>query len=314
MINRSLIRLKIVQLLYAFSQNEGKNPETAYKELDFSLEKTQDLYHYLLSTLLELRKLAATRDNVRLARERRTGITSENASADALFAANRCIEKLGANQEMMDFLENKKQEWSEEPAFIKNLYEEILDSDDFKTYAQQKEHSFQDDKELVLKIYRRSIVDNDKASEILEDHSLYWNDDKDTVDSFILKTIKKLKEDTPDEAPLLPFFLKDEDRNFAHQLFRAAITRATELQEMIAAQCKNWDFGRLALMDVMILQTALAEILTFDDIPLNVSFNEYIEIAKVYSTPQSPSFVNATLDGIVAKCQKEGMTTKEKGK
>ena len=83
---------------------------------------------------------------------------------------------------------------------------------------------------------------------------------------------------------------------------------------MIAAQCKNWDFGRLALMDVMILQTALAEILTFDDIPLNVSFNEYIEIAKVYSTPQSPSFVNATLDGIVAKCRKEGMTTKEKGK
>ena len=131
MINRSLIRLKIVQLLYAFSQNEGKDPETAYKELDFSLEKTQDLYHYLLSTLLELRKLAATRDNVRLARARRTGIASENASADALFAANRCIEKLGANQEMMDFLENKKQEWSEEPAFIKNLYEEILDSDDF---------------------------------------------------------------------------------------------------------------------------------------------------------------------------------------
>ncbi|MGM9693821.1 MAG: transcription antitermination factor NusB [Alloprevotella sp.] len=314
MINRSLIRLKIVQLLYAFSQNEGKDPEAAYKELDFSLEKTQDLFHYLLSTLLELRKLAATRDNVRLARERRTGIASADASADALFAANRWIAKLGANREMIDFLENKKQEWSEEPAFIKNLYEEILESEDFKAYAQQETHSFQDDKELVLKIYREKIVDNDNLAEILEDHSLYWNDDKDTVDSFILKTINNLKENTPDEAPLLPFFLKDADRNFAHQLFRAAITRAPEMRELIAAQCRNWDFARLALMDVMILQTALAEILTFDNIPLNVSFNEYIEIAKVYSTPQSPSFINATLDNIVARCRQEGMTTKERGK
>lgn len=147
---------------------------------------------------------------------------------------------------------------------------------------------------------------------MLEEHSLYWNDDKQVVDSFVMKTIKRFNEQTTPEQELLPLYAADEDKQFASKLFRATLERGEELRELIRSNTKNWEFSRLAFMDVIIMQIALAEILTFDSIPLNVTFNEYLDIAKVYSTPRSSSYINGMLDTIVKKLAKEGRTTKKR--
>ena len=166
----------------------------------------------------------------------------------------------------------------------------------------------------MRKLYKTFICNNDDFDALIEDHSLYWNDDKQVVDSFVLKTIKRFNEKSTADEALLPVYAADEDRMFASRLFTATIERGAELRDIIRNNTKNWEFSRLAFMDVIIMQIALAEILTFDSIPLNVTFNEYLDIAKIYSTPRSASYINGMLDGIVKNLAKEGRTSKVREK
>lgn len=146
--------------------------------------------------------------------------------------------------------------------------------------------------------------------EVLEDQSLYWNDDKEIVDTFVLKTIKRFDPKNGDKQELLPEFKDEEDQEFARRLFRRTILNADYYRHLISEGSKNWDLNRVAVMDVVIMQIALAEILSFPNIPVNVSLNEYVEIAKLYSTPKSGGFINGTLDGIVNQLKKENKLTK----
>ena len=143
------------------------------------------------------------------------------------------------------------------------------------------------------------IFNNQELDQVLEDQSLYWNDDKEIVDTFVLKTIKRFEEANGAEQQLLPEFKDDEDKEFARRLFRRTILNAEYYRHLISENTRNWDLERVALMDIIIMQIALAEILSFPNIPVSVTFNEYLEIAKLYSTPKSASFVNGTLDAIV---------------
>ena len=145
---------------------------------------------------------------------------------------------------------------------------------------------------------------------MLEDQSLYWNDDKEIVDTFVLKTIKRFEEKNGANQELLPEFKDEEDQEFARRLFRRAILNCDYYRHLISENTRNWDLDRVAFMDVVIMQCALAEILSFPNIPVSVSLNEYVDIAKVYSTVKSGSFVNGTLDGIVNQLKKEGKLTK----
>lgn len=310
MINRELIRLKVVQLVYAYYQNEGKTLEVAEKELTFSLQKAYELYEYLLTVLVSLKKHAGRKDAVRVAREKRTGSATRGIAPDKVFADNKFLCQLENNKELIDYSENRKGMWEEENAFIKKLYSRITESDIFQLYIDKEDFSYEADREVVRKLYKTFICDNDEIDAMIEEHSLYWNDDKQVVDSFVLKTIKRFTESSDAEQPLLPMYAVDEDREFANRLFRATIERGPELREIIRAFTKNWEFSRLAFMDVVIMQIALAEILTFDAIPLNVTFNEYLDIAKVYSTPRSSSYINGMLDNIVKKLAKDGRTAK----
>ena len=148
------------------------------------------------------------------------------------------------------------------------------------------------------------------ASPLLEDQSLYWNDDKEIVDTFVLKTIKRFEEKNGAKQELLPEFKDDEDQDFARRLFRRAILNSDYYRHLISENTKNWDLDRVAFMDVIIMQIALAEVLSFPNIPVSVSLNEYVEIAKLYSTPKSGGFINGTLDGIVNQLKKENKLTK----
>ena len=307
MINRVLIRLKIVQIVYAYYQNGGKNLDTAEKELFFSLSKAYDMYNYLLLLMVEITKQAERKQS---AAKSKLLPTAEELYPNTKFVDNRFIAQLEVNKQLLNFSESQKKTWENESEFVKGLCERIMDSDIYKEYMESETSSYEEDRELWRKIYKRIIFNNPDLDQVLEDQSLYWNDDKEIVDTFVLKTIKRFDEKNGTSQELLPEFKDDEDQDFARRLFRRAILNADYYRHLISENTRNWELDRIAFMDVIIMQIALAEILSFPNIPVSVSLNEYVEIAKLYSTPKSGSFINGTLDGIVKTLKEENKLTK----
>ena len=307
MINRVLIRLKIVQIIYAYYQNGGKNLDTAEKELFFSLSKAYDLYNYLLLLMVEVTKQANKKLN---AAKNKLIPTKEELFPNTKFVENRFIAQLEVNKQLLDFAGNQKKTWENEADFVKSLCEQIMESDIYKEYMASETSSYEEDREVWRKIYKKIIFNNAELDQVLEDQSLYWNDDKEIVDTFVLKTIKRFEEKNGAKQELLPEFKDDEDQDFARRLFRRAILNSDYYRHLISENTKNWDLDRVAFMGVIIMQIALAEVLSFPNIPVSVSLNEYVEIAKLYSTPKSGGFINGTLDGIVNQLKKENKLTK----
>ena len=281
MINRVLIRLKIVQIVYAYYQNGGKNLDTAEKELFFSLSKAYDLYNYLLLLMVEVTKQANKRLN---AAKNKLVPTKEELFPNTKFVENRFIAQLEVNKQLLEFSNNQKKTWENEADFVKTLCDKILESDIYKEYMASETSSYEEDRELWRKLYKNIIFNNIELDQVLEDQSLYWNDDKEIVDTFVLKTIKRFDEKNGAKQELLPEFKDEEDQDFARRLFRRTILNADYYRHLISENTKNWDLDRVAFMDVVIMQIALAEILSFPNIPVSVSLNEYVEIAKLYST------------------------------
>ena len=307
MINRVLISLKIVQIVYAYYQNGGKNLDTAEKELFFSLSKAYDLYNYLLLLMVEITKQAERKQS---AAKSKLLPTAEELYPNTKFVDNRFIAQLEVNKQLLEFSETQKKTWENESEFVKSLCEKIMDSDIYKEYMASETSSYEEDRELWRKIYKRIIFNNPELDQVLEDQSLYWNDDKEIVDTFVLKTIKRFDEKNGAKQELLPEFKDEEDQDFARRLFRRTILNADYYRHLISENTRNWDLDRVAFMDVVIMQIALAEILSFPNIPVSVSLNEYVEIAKLYSTPKSGSFINGTLDGIVKILKEDNKLTK----
>lgn len=307
MINRVLIRLKIVQIIYAYYQNGGKNLDTAEKELFFSLSKAYDLYNYLLLLMVEVTKQANKRLN---AAKNKLIPSKEELFPNTKFVENRFVAQLEVNKHLLEFANNQKKTWENETEFVKSLCEKIMESDIYKEYMASETSSYDEDRELWRKLYKTIIFNNAELDQVLEDQSLYWNDDKEIVDTFVLKTIKRFDPKNGAKQELLPEFKDDEDQDFARRLFRRAILNEDYYRHLISEHTKNWDLDRIAFMDVIIMQIALAEILSFPNIPLSVSLNEYVEIAKLYSTPKSGGFINGTLDGIIKTLKKDNKLTK----
>ena len=310
MINRELIRLKIVQLVYAFYHNEGKTLDVAEKELIFSLDKAYDLYCDLLTLLVDVQKMAERKDEARIERDKRLKQESTGIFPDGQMAANQFLLQLRANAALLQYREKQGDLWEEEDASVRKLYDTFTKSDIFQLYLEKEDFSYEADRELVRKLYKHLVCNNEDLDVVLEERSLYWNDDKEIIDSFVLKTIKRFTPKSDESQPLLPEYTSEEDRDYAVTLFRETLTRADEMRELIKGGSRNWDFNRIAIMDVIIMQIALTEILTFPSIPLSVSFNEYLNIAKVYSTPRSASYINGTMDNIVKQLKAEGKLLK----
>lgn len=280
MINRELIRIKIVQLTYAYYQNGSSNLDSAEKELLFSLSKAYDLYHCLLALMV-----AVTRE----ARKR--------GCADK-FAYNKFALQLEENKQLQDYISGRKHTWDDSIEFVRKLWSQVEQSRIYRDYVESDTDTYDDDREVWRKLYKTLISDNDDLDSLLEDWSLYWNDDKDIVDTFVLKTIKRFEQSNKAKQPLLPEYKDEEDKDFACKLFRATIINGEQYQRFMGETSRNWDFSRLAYMDVVIMQIAIAEIMTFPKIPINVTINEYVDLAKVYSTPRSYSYINGMLDAI----------------
>lgn len=306
MINREIIRIKIVQLTYAYYQNGNKNIDTAEKELFFSLSKAYDLYNYLLLLIVAITKEARRRLEIAQGKAKREG----TAEPSQKFAFNRFALQLENNKQLLEFAETQKRSWADTPEFIGKLFELIEQSQIYKDYLESKEDDYATDRELWRRIYRTLIQENDDLDALLEEQSLYWNDDKDVVDTFVLKTIKRFDEKNGDKQELLSEYDSDEEKDYARKLFRATILNADEYQRLMSESSRNWDFSRLAYMDVIIMQIAIAEMLTFPSIPISVTINEYVELAKFYSTPRSGGYINGMLDTIAHHLVKTGRLLK----
>ena len=307
MINRELIRIKVVQLTYAYYQNGSKNIDAAEKELTFSLSKAYDLYNYLLALIVGITQESRRHLEVAQSRAKREGTEMPSQR----FAYNRFAMQLEENRMLCDFMETQKKNWNDEPEFLKKIYTQITESQIYKDYMAAPEDDYATDRELWRKLYRTLIENNPDLDALLEEQSLYWNDDKEIVDTFVIKTIKRFDEKNKATQELLPEYDSEEDKEYARKLFRATIMNADEYQHYMSDTSRNWDFSRLAYMDIVIMQIAIAEMMTFPSIPINVTINEYVELAKLYSTPRSAGYINGMLDAIARHLIQSGHMLKQ---
>ena len=307
MINRDLIRRKIVQLTYAYYQNGNHNMDNAEKELLFSLSKAYDLYNYMLQLIVAVTKEARKRYDVELVRAQREGAEAPSQK----FAFNRLAVQLEENKMLGDWIDAKHSSWDDDIEFVRKLYTNITASEAFQEYMASEEDNYEADREAWRKFYKNFVMNNDELDALLEEKSLYWNDDKEVVDTFVLKTIKRFEQENKADQELLPEYKDLEDRDFARKLFRSTILNCDQYQRYMSDASRNWDFSRLAYMDVVIMQIAIAEMVNFPNIPASVTINEYVDLAKVYSTPRSGGYVNGMLDNIGRFLIDRGIIAKE---
>jgi len=294
MINRKLIRVKIVQLTYAYYQNGHHNMDTAEKELLFSLSKAYDLYNYLLGLIVAITQEERRRVDIATRRAEREGTETPSQR----FAFNKFATQLEENKQLNLFMEDKKMSWENDVEAVRKLCDQIEQSPLYQEYMMSDAEDYETDRELWRRIYRTLIQGNEDLDAILEEKSLYWNDDKEIVDTFVLKTIKRFDPANKADQELLPEYDDTEDREYALKLFRSTILNADTYQRYMSETSRNWNFSRLAHMDVVLMQIAIAEMLTFPNIPISVTINEYVDLAKLYSTPKSGGYINGMLDAI----------------
>ena len=306
MINRELIRIKIVQLTYAYYQNGEKNMDSAEKELLFSLSKTYYLYNFLLLLIVAVSREERHRVEIAAQRAEREG----GEAPSEKFINNKFALQLEENKMLKAFFENENQAWEEHIEYVRKLCNHIEESEVYLDYMESADNSYAADKEVWRKLYKQLVTKDEDIDAILEDKSIYWNDDKALVDTFVLKTINQFNEENGANQPLLAEYNDEEEKLFARKLFRAAILNAESYHRYMSETSRNWDFGRLAYMDVVIMQIAIAEMMSFPSIPISVTINEYVDLAKVYSTPRSGGYINGMLDSIARYLVKNGRLKK----
>ncbi|WP_099464941.1 transcription antitermination factor NusB [Parabacteroides provencensis] len=308
MINRILIRIKVLQIVYSYYQNGNGDLKVAENELLFSLQKSYDLYHYFLLLIVEVTNLQKRLLNTR---KNKYMPTEAELNPNTRLTDNRFAAQVEQNDALKKYVSEQGISWSNDQDFIKAVLEQILDSDLYAEYLANKDDSYETDKEFWRTVFKKIICGNETVEDYLEDKSIYWNDDIEIVETFTLKTIKKFEEKNGSKQALLPMFKDMEDKSFAIQLFRQSLLKGKEFRERIEKHIKNWETERIANMDLIIMQVAIAEIMTFPTIPTIVTLNEYIDTAKYYSTPKSGTFINGILDSIVSELKKEKLLLKD---
>ena len=295
MINRVIIRSKVLQILYSAYRKESKDLKLMESELLFSFQKSYDLYHYLLLLIPHLTNLEEKRLDIR---RRKHLATEEEKNPNTRFVNNRLASQLAENEMLRTFFNEKGSIWMEEEAFVKKLLDQIIESDIYKSYLTSPDN-YNSDKDFWKQAFKTFIYNNEELDDLLEDSSIYWNDDVEIIETFVMKTIKRMEESSTESLELLPMFRYSDDREFAVRLLRETIINGDQQKDLVEAHVKNWEVDRLSGIDLYIMQLAITEMLTFDSIPLTVTLNEYLDLAKVFSTSKSAFFINGILDAVI---------------
>ena len=309
MINRVLIRTKVVQNLYSYMLTRPERTlSTALKDLNSCLDKTYELYHYLLRLPIELTHI----QEIRLDEARNKYMpTPEELNPNMKFVNNRLVAALAANDGLQQFAQEHTVTWNDDPIFERLMLDKVLKSDLYGEYMTSQEDDMNADYILWQQLMKQVILPDPNMADAIEQRSLFWTeDDLDLLGQFVCKTFKRIGEG--DEDAILPMFKDEEDSEFGKELFQASVTLMPESNALIddLVQQSRWDSDRIVLMDRIIMCTALAELQQFEKIPTSVTLNEYIELAKNFSTTGSGQFVNGILNNAVKQLRKEGKILK----
>lgn len=309
MINRVLIRAKVVQMLYAYMvSKDSMTLTTAKKELTKSLDKSYELYNALLKLMIELTDV----QDLRLDEAKHKFLpTEEDLNPNMRFVENEFVKRLRADQTLADFVDDKKINWRDDELFVRLLLDKILRSEEYQEYMEMPKTSLVRDGEVWYQLMKKVVLPDENLLEHLQSMSVYYTDDDlQIMGQFVMKTIRRFEDE--EAQPILPQYKNDDDSKFGEQLFSKAVAEMEDNNSYIDqfVKTEKWDVERIALMDRVVMCTALTEIRNYPSIPVNVSLNEYIELAKDYSTPRSGQFVNGILNAVVNKLRADKVIIK----
>jgi transcription antitermination protein NusB len=307
MISRRIIRTKVLQLLYAHVTSPEKTISQSESELLFSIKKTYDLYHLLFALLGEVRDFAEGKIE---SRKLKNLPTADDLNPNTRFINNRLISRLKNDRSLTDYLDKHKLNWVNHGELIRNVYQLMVESDVYLDYINSNVDDFNNDRRFCEDFFTTVLVNCEPLQNELEEQSIYWNDDLDFVVSMVIKTIKKFKSETDGNDYIMDLYKDEEDREFTTKLFRKVINNDVQNRKVIETYTKNSDVDRVAIMDILIMELALTELTEFSSIPVKVTLNEYIELAKYYSTNRSSTFINGVLDRITKDYRLEGKIVK----
>ena len=307
MLNRRHIRIKVLQILFAY-YNEEKPDAARYEKMLFeSIERFRELYISMMGILVELHLLAI--EKIEMGMQKRLP-SHEDLHPNTRFVTNELLRILAHSKTLESGMKYNHLNWRSNPDLTRKLFKELLENEDYLEYMNSTERGFDYDRELVLRIFKKFIVNHEDVQDFMEDQGIFWNDDLDLAASMVLRTLKSIKSGD-DDVHFLPLWKEgDDEEGYCRDLFRKTLSMGADLEKTISEYTKNWEIERIATMDVVIMKMALTEAIVFDQIPVKVTMNEYIELAKYYSTPKSAQFVNGLLDQIIPKWKNEGKIKK----
>ena len=301
-----MLRIKVVKALYAHMKSDADSLMASEKMLVTSIDKTYDLYFLLMSLVVEMAQYAEQRQE---AAKNKKLPTYEDLNPNRKFVDNAVIRLLAQSDSVNDYLASRKLSWAKYPELVKTLFTQLEQSDYYKKYMASQERSFREDLALVTEFYTRELEESEILESALDEMSILWNDDLGFALVMVTRTLSNMRASHTD-VKVLPKFKSIEDLDFARELFAKAAVNFDNYQAEIEKYTRNWDVERIAFMDNLIMATAVAELVTFPSIPVKVTLDEYIEIAKYYSTHGSSTFINGILDKIVASFTEEGKISK----
>lgn len=307
MFNRRQLRIKVLHALYALRSDESGSVEVVHKMLRDSLEKTYDLYLLLLLLIAEFQDAAIERIEAGRMKQQPT---HEDLHPNTKFVNNKPLRVIIKSKVLASEAANRKLGWGQEQDLVKRLFKSLVASEEYVSYMANGERGFQHDRESLNRMFRKHIINDEPLQDWLEEQSILWSDDLDLASSIVLKTVKTIAEDSEDLVLSGMWKEEGDDKEFLEQLFSRTLALAGEHDALIEQAAANWDLERIATMDLILLRMALAEARTFPSVPLKVTMNEYIDLAKFYSTEKSGAFVNGVLDKLFGAMKEDGTIVK----
>ena len=307
MLNRRHIRIKVLQILYAFFHSESNELTKSERDLNNSFEKTHSLYIHLLLLLVAIKKQAE--EKIEKGRAKLLP-TQEDLIPNTKFTDNKVLTLLASNLSLLDKFENEEIYWDENPELVGKIFRQIQDSELYNQYLNDSNSSFIEDRKFVSALFMEFIAANEDVHSFLEEKSIYWLDDFEVSNLAVVKTIKSLKENSDEYARILPLFKDQDDKEFASNLLKRTILNSTDYKKYVVETASNWDEERISDMDQLLMQMAICELLNFETIPVKVTLNEYIELSKDYSSQKSKIFINGVIDKLAIRFKEEGILKK----
>ena len=307
MFNRRFLRIKVFQALYAFSQHEQANSSAYERNLLNSLNKTYDLYIFLLGFPVEFKFFLINEFDVQTLKH-----FPDNSVINPIriLLKNKAIVQLDRNELLKDKLKAISEKWNNTNDLFKNVLSQIKESDLLADYLKKEDPTFAEDRKFLSEIFEILIGDSEMFDQYIEERFINWEDDQVLITLSLLKSIHGIKENGGNGF-IEKFDMKEkEDLDFMKELFQYTISNDEEMLKLIADKTKNWEADRIAIVDMQLMKMALCEIMMFPQIPVKVSINEYLELAKIYSTPNSHGFINGVLDKIQIDLRNENKIVK----